>query len=85
MNTGPVSTKDFSALFYGANRDGSTVSLGLRDQLWQCMTVGLKGAYDCVKAFSTTDLTMDLEAIDVPTLIMSMPKHGAAANEWVHS
>ena len=34
------------------------------------MTVGLKGAYDCIEAFSETDLTMDLEAIDVPTLFI---------------
>jgi non-heme chloroperoxidase len=34
------------------------------------MQVGLKGAYDCVKAFSETDLTQDLERIDVPTLIV---------------
>jgi non-heme chloroperoxidase len=63
--------KDLSAPFYGANRSGATVSQGLRDQFWeQSMTVGLKGAYDCIKAFSETDLTMDLEAIDVPTLII---------------
>jgi non-heme chloroperoxidase len=34
------------------------------------MTCGIKGAYDCFKAFSETDLTMDLQAIDVPTLII---------------
>jgi len=34
------------------------------------MQVGLKGAYDCVKAFSETDLTEDLRRIDVPTLII---------------
>ena len=34
------------------------------------MQVGLKGAYDCVKAFSETDLTEDLKRIDVPTLII---------------
>ena len=63
--------EDFSAPFYGANRPGSTVSQGLRDQFWeQSMTCGLKGAYDCIKAFSETDLTMDLESIDVPTLII---------------
>jgi non-heme chloroperoxidase len=63
--------KDLSVMFYGANRQGSKVSEGLRDQFWeQSMTVGLKGAYDCVKAFSETDLTMDLKAIDVPTLII---------------
>jgi non-heme chloroperoxidase len=63
--------EELSAAFYGANRPGSTVSQGLRDQFWlQSMTVGIKGAYDCIKAFSETDLTMDLEAIDVPTLII---------------
>jgi non-heme chloroperoxidase len=30
----------------------------------------LKGAYDCIKAFSETDLTEDLKAIDVPTLLI---------------
>ena len=34
------------------------------------MHVGFKGAYDCVKAFSETDLTDDLKKIDVPTLII---------------
>ncbi|SNS38104.1 non-heme chloroperoxidase [Geodermatophilus saharensis] len=62
--------RDLSASFYGANRPGSTVSQGKRDEFWlQCMTVGYKGAYDCIAAFSETDLTEDLEAIDVPTLI----------------
>jgi len=63
--------KQLSAPFYGANRPGSKVSQGLRDQFWlESMQVGLKGAIDCVKAFSETDLTMDLRAIDVPTLII---------------
>jgi non-heme chloroperoxidase len=63
--------RELSAPFYGANRPGSTVSQGLRDQFWlQSMQVGIKAAYDCVKAFSETDLTMDLQAIDVPTLII---------------
>jgi non-heme chloroperoxidase len=63
--------EDLSAPFFGANRQGSKVSQGLRDQFWeQSMTCGLKGTYDCIKAFSETDLTMDLEAIDVPTLII---------------
>jgi non-heme chloroperoxidase len=63
--------KDLSAPFYGANRDGSTVSQGVRDAFWLwSMQVGLKGAYDCVKAFSETDLTEDLKKIDVPTLIV---------------
>jgi non-heme chloroperoxidase len=63
--------KDLSAPFYGANRPGSTVSQGTRDAFWLWgMQVGLKGAFDCVKAFSETDLTEDLERIDVPTLII---------------
>src|ERR1700689_4858267 len=38
--------KDLSAPFYGANRPGSKVSQGLRDQFWlQSMQVGIKGAY----------------------------------------
>jgi hypothetical protein len=28
---------------------------------------GIKAAFDCVKAFSETDLTEDLKKIDVPT------------------
>ena len=63
--------QDLSAAFYGANREGSTVSQGTRDEFWLwSMTVGIKGAYDCVKAFSETDLTEDLKRIDVPTLII---------------
>jgi non-heme chloroperoxidase len=63
--------KDLGLMFYGANRKGNTVSPGLLDQFWQqCMTVGLVGAYDCLKAISETDMTMDVEAIDVPTLII---------------
>jgi non-heme chloroperoxidase len=34
------------------------------------MQVGLKGAFDCIKAFSETDLTEDLKAFDIPTLIL---------------
>ena len=63
--------KDLSAAFYGANRPGSTVSQGVRDAFWwMSMQVGLKGAYDCIKAFSETDLTEDCKRIDVPTLIV---------------
>jgi non-heme chloroperoxidase len=34
------------------------------------MQAGLKGAYDCIKAFSETDLTEDLKRFDVPTLVL---------------
>jgi non-heme chloroperoxidase len=63
--------RDVAYPFYGANREGSSVSQGARDAFWlMSMTVGLKGAYDCVKAFSETDQTEDLKKIDVPTLIL---------------
>jgi non-heme chloroperoxidase len=62
--------KDLSGPFFGANREGSQVSQGARDDFWrQGMMVNLAAAYDCVKAFSETDQTADLEAIEVPMLI----------------
>jgi hypothetical protein len=33
------------------------------------MQAGLKGAFDCIKAFSETDFTEDLKTFDIPTLI----------------
>jgi len=63
--------KDLSAPFYGANRTGSQVSQGLRDSFWmQGMLAGHKAVFDCIKAFSETDLTEDLKKFDVPTLIL---------------
>jgi non-heme chloroperoxidase len=62
--------EDLSVAFYGANREGSKVSQGAKDDFWrQGMLVGLKAAYDCVKAFSETDFTGNLKAIDVPIMI----------------
>jgi non-heme chloroperoxidase len=63
--------KDLSAPFFGANRPGSKVSQGTRDAFWLwSMTVGLKGAFDCIKAFSETDQTEDLKKFDIPALII---------------
>jgi non-heme chloroperoxidase len=63
--------EDLSLPFFGANRPDSKVPQGLRDQFWlESMQVGLKGALDCIKAFSETDFTEDLKKIDVPTLIL---------------
>jgi non-heme chloroperoxidase len=81
--------KDLSAPFYGANRPGSTVSQGVRDAFWLLsMQAGLKGAYDCIKVFSETDLTEDLKRFDVPTLIIhgeddQIVPIGASARESV--
>jgi non-heme chloroperoxidase len=62
--------KDLSSPFYGANH-GVQVSQGLRDSFWlQSMLCGYPAAYECIKAFSETDLTEDLKKFDVPTLIL---------------
>jgi non-heme chloroperoxidase len=62
--------EELSESFYGANRPGSSVSRGTRDAFWLwCMQAGMRNVYDCVKAFSETDLTGDLRRFDVPTLI----------------
>jgi non-heme chloroperoxidase len=63
--------KDLSLMFYGANRPGARVSQGTLDQFWLwSMQAGLKNAYECIKAFSETDFTADLQKFDVPTLVM---------------
>ncbi|MBV8949704.1 MAG: alpha/beta hydrolase [Actinobacteria bacterium] len=62
---------DLSAPFFGANRPGSKVSQGLRDEFWlMAMQVGLKAAYDCIKQFSESDFHEDLKKIDVPLLVI---------------
>ena len=44
---------------------------GMRDAFWLAgMLCGLKGAVDCIKAFSETDFTEDLKKFDVPTLVL---------------
>ena len=67
--------RDLSMPFYGYNKPDAKMSQGVRDSFWlQGMQCSIKGAYDCIKAFSETDFTKDLKKIDVPTLIM----HGDA-------
>jgi non-heme chloroperoxidase len=63
--------KDFSMAFYGYNRPGAKVSEGVRDTfLMISMQGGLKAEYECIKAFSETDFTRDLERFDIPTLLI---------------
>jgi non-heme chloroperoxidase len=63
--------QDFNLPFYGYNRPGASISQGVRDNWWrQAMMGGIKAQYDCIAAFSETDFTDDLKAIDVPTLVM---------------
>jgi non-heme chloroperoxidase len=63
--------KDLSSPFFGANRPGSKVSQGILDMFWLwSMQVGLKAAFDCIKAFSETEQTADLKRFDIPTPII---------------
>ncbi len=63
--------KDLSAPFYGTNRGTSKVPQGVGEQFWLLgMQAALKAAYDCVRAFSETDFTADLEKIDIPVLVI---------------
>ncbi len=60
-----------SGPFYGFNRPGAKVSQGLIDNWWrQGMMGSIKAGYECIKAFSETDFTEDLKAIDVPVLVI---------------
>ncbi|NUR84081.1 MAG: alpha/beta hydrolase [Nonomuraea sp.] len=62
--------KDLAVPFYGYNRPGAEVSQGVIDAFWLwSMQVGVKGALDCIRAFSETDFVEDLKRFDVPTLI----------------
>jgi non-heme chloroperoxidase len=63
--------KDLTLPFFGYNRPGATISEGVRESFWlQSMLGGVKGQYDCVKAFSETDFNEDLKKIQIPTLVM---------------
>ena len=60
-----------SGPFYGFNRPGAKVSEGLIRNWWrQGMMGSVKAGYECIKAFSETDFTEDLKAIDVPVLVI---------------
>ena len=62
---------DLSAPFFGANRPGSNVSRGVREQFWlMSMQVGLTAAYACIRQFSESDFNEDLQKIDVPALVL---------------
>ena len=57
--------------FYGFNRTGVLPIDGVIRNWWrQGMMGGIKAHYDGIKAFSETDFTEDLKAIEVPVLVM---------------
>jgi non-heme chloroperoxidase len=60
-----------SGPFYGFNRPGAAVSQGVIRNWWrQGMMGGVNAHYEGIKAFSETDQTEDLKAIEVPTLVL---------------
>ncbi|MES2042936.1 MAG: alpha/beta hydrolase [Pseudomonadota bacterium] len=60
-----------SGPFYGFNRPGAVISEGAIRNWWrQGMMGGSKAHYDCIKAFSETDFSDDLKAIEQPVLVM---------------
>ena len=63
--------QEFTIPFFGYNREGATISQGIRDNWWrQGMMGAIKAHYDCIKVFSETDFTEDLKAVDIPVLVM---------------
>ncbi|MCX4563194.1 alpha/beta fold hydrolase [Streptomyces umbrinus] len=57
--------------FFGGNRPGASPSQGTRDAFWlQGLQSGHRNAYECIAAFSATDFRADLDAFDVPTLVI---------------
>lgn len=60
-----------SGPFYNFNRPGVAPIEGVIQNWWrQGMMGSAKAHYEGIKAFSETDFTEDLKAIDVPTLVM---------------
>jgi non-heme chloroperoxidase len=63
--------KDLSLPFFGYNKPGAKVSHGVQDEFWrQGMQASIDATYDCIKAQSETDMTEDLQKINVPTLVL---------------
>jgi non-heme chloroperoxidase len=57
--------------FFGANREGASVSRGVRDAFWlQGMQSGHRNAFESIRAFSETDFRTDLAKFDRPTLVV---------------
>jgi len=60
-----------SGPFYGFNRAGAKVSQGTIQNWWrQAMMGSIDAQLECVRAFSETDFTEDLKAIEVPVLVI---------------
>jgi non-heme chloroperoxidase len=67
----PQFYKDITMPFYGYNRPGAKISEGIREHWWlQGMVGSIKGHYDCIRVFSETDTTEDLNKINIPVLVL---------------
>lgn len=62
---------DFSKKFYGYDKTPAKSSEGVMQAFYQIAMQGsIKAHYDCIAAFSETDLRSDLSQIQVPTLVL---------------
>jgi non-heme chloroperoxidase len=63
--------RELAQVFFGADREGNTVSQGLLQAFWLwAMQAGTKAVLDGVSAFSETDFGPDLALIHLPTLVV---------------
>ena len=75
MNDRSQFYRDLAIPFYGYNRPDAKPSQGVIESFWlQGMLGGIKPQYDCIKAFSETNFSKDLQEIDIPVLLL----HGDA-------
>jgi non-heme chloroperoxidase len=59
-----------SGPFYSFNRAGAKPNQGLIENWWRQGMMGAANAhYECIKAFSETDFTEDMQTVTVPTLL----------------
>jgi non-heme chloroperoxidase len=62
---------ELTAAFYGYNRTGAKESKAVRESfVEQGLQGSIKGLYDCIKAFSESDLREDLKKMTIPTLVI---------------
>ena len=62
---------DLTIPFYGYNREGAVIKEGVQRNWWrQGMMGSIHAHYECIKAFSETDFTEDLKAVEIPVLVL---------------
>jgi non-heme chloroperoxidase len=63
--------RDVPRAFYGFNRTGAKAPDGVAANWWRQGMMGAANAqFECIAAFSETDFSSDLKAIEVPTLVL---------------